>query len=605
MGIKEKCISWGKAGSNSEWSTMEIGPNFTASNLSYAASKFDNGSFANANLEEASANDSGVFFNPSKCIISIWIETDDSVSNGVRNTFKNAILLSWGDAGATNYIHFKSFTTGLGLFVVHSTGGTINYISNSSALTFSANTLQKLDIVIDKDGINGGSEYVRFYLNKNKIYGSTVVFPDFSTATPSQFRYLVNFFNRLDNWEGGLDNPKIYTDTNINDTFINEVIENDFVNEGFPFVTDTLPQVVNIKEEFPEKILLLGKDFIKEGWINSFPVLEYERTFGEDQLTLPEISIELDNSENSFSVDNPKSLFYGRNYINEIVEMIEGNLILFKGAIINLKENDRTWKTILKGRSFLNKDRYNRVIYSSGGTWETPATAAKKIFDDLGIKNLNNTSFVNAENYYNSNNVLIKVNVTFDDEMNLFEVMDEIAAHSAADIYEFNGLVYFQNYTENSPGSKKIIEANDLKAAPILEMDEKNIINQYLIEYDGGGSVEDTIETGLNSRKVFGTRYSERLTGAGIITFKDATAADFIGQNTIKMTHYDLSKLAKGRRSINIVIDYNNSTWIDLRSFFKLNYPSKNWNEKLFEVFKIRRDKENGNIEIKAYERAN
>jgi len=226
---RDSCILWNKNGSNAENTNSEIGQNGVISGvITYNACKHDNGSYSNNNANYISYAGNDLDLN--KIIFECWFKCDVATTNGVCASG----TVAWLDWYKSNNDRFIIFQSGTGFYVLTLVGGVLKQFQHTTGLTWGAGTLHHIIVVYNKDGIAGGANTSRVYLDGSLITtnnGAT----DNQTTDPAlgTLHQLVYFFNGASgqNFHGTQDNIKIYNNTD--QAIIDDIIANKD-NEDFP-----------------------------------------------------------------------------------------------------------------------------------------------------------------------------------------------------------------------------------------------------------------------------------------------------------------------------------------------------------------------------------
>ncbi|MHA1989077.1 MAG: hypothetical protein ACW98D_20845 [Promethearchaeota archaeon] len=201
---------------------------------------------------------SGFTFNFNRCASTFWTIPDTDVVNGVvqgtgpssRHGYFSKNLDS-----INNFMSFVSFGTDIGFtqFFTRVNGVSYNY-NVTTGFNMTAGQLYSIAVFLDRTGIGATSEVLRIYLNKVKVYSSTLVSAN-QTLTSGTLNYGAGINNGIYavtfQYDGVLDNPKDFnsfpskiTEQNVNDVLDNLDIErfvgvvpsnafNNGLNEGY------------------------------------------------------------------------------------------------------------------------------------------------------------------------------------------------------------------------------------------------------------------------------------------------------------------------------------------------------------------------------------
>ena len=225
----DNCVAWWKFENVND----EIGGfNFTDSGVTFGAGKFNNGAYTNTNGKYL--NVVNAMPSPTKFALEFWLKTDWSIANGHASSNDHSYFVWRYDAN--NRIYFYSMTGFTGL-EGKASGTNFGYYQNSGDLTWAAGLpFNHFLIVVDRGGIDGGADIVRWYLNGVLVYNSTAALPA-AAASTGYFRLMALDEAYGYNFGGMLDNAKLYNDTT--QALIDAIIANKDI-EGFP---STLPVV--------------------------------------------------------------------------------------------------------------------------------------------------------------------------------------------------------------------------------------------------------------------------------------------------------------------------------------------------------------------------
>ena len=86
------------------------------------------------------------------------------------------------------------------------------------------------------------------------------------------------------------------------------------------------------------------------------------------------------------------------------------------------------------------------------------------------------------------------------------------------------------------------------------------------------------------------------------IVFKDLTSAVYVGETYIKRSNVNLSTIPRPLIKIQYDLNIRFRQYIELGSFFKLTFAEEGWTVKIFEVYELRRNEDQQNINIVGYE---
>src|SRR5204862_391555 len=153
--------------------------------------------------------------------------------------------------------------------------------------------------------------------------------------------------------------------------------------------------------------------------------------------------------------------------------------LIWDGKLYNIIRNHSSGTASLISQNSLYEYRYSKVEYTSSD-WETGAEAVKNILDFYGITNYNENSINMSNGVLDDADCLLKVTVTASDKKNLSEVLEEIAKFCNADVFDYNGKIYFNAWrNSNLLIPKSSINDYDILEPPSVEVMDKLIKNDY------------------------------------------------------------------------------------------------------------------------------
>lgn len=359
----------------------------------------------------------------------------------------------------------------------------------------------------------------------------------------------------------------------------------------------------------PRILIFDNIDLYALGYAKDLIRIGEERTFGRSKLMPGDYTIELNNIDDFFSADNPKSIFSGVNWLFSplLVYNADGALV-WDGVIRNIERNHETKMATINSVSALYKFQNVKIDYQSAD-WETPADALKNIMIAIGFTDYDPASLQASADYHASVGCYLKCNFTSEANVTFQSVAEKLGEYGCADCYCHKNKIVYQVYRPFTGGIKVNLKESDLLEAPIVSVVEDEIINEFDIGYyeDGGTQATDAANNniGATSRAVYGLHdLPEMRSGSdnSQIIFKDKTSALFIGESYIRRTHALLATRARPRQKITTKISIEQKDWIDLNTFFTLSLTDELWMDKVFEIFSTNIDYESGQIEIVAYE---
>jgi len=229
----------------------------------------------------------------------------------------------------------------------------------------------------------------------------------------------------------------------------------------------------------------------------------------------------------------------------------------------------------------------------------------------VGFTKYNQKAYTDSDAQLDSASCYLQCNFNPEDGVSFMEAISKLAEYCNVDLYVHSDELYFQHWQPFTGGVTVTIEGDqkgEFKTAPKVSSSEKDIVNDYDIDYDGSDETPATDSNsnniGLASRNKFGThRLPAFRTGSGgQIIFKDKTSAIYIGETYIKETNrnYDTQPEPPRRAEFAISSDYRKL--ILLGTIFRINFSEEGWVEKLFETFEFTIDEKNDEIRIVAFE---
>ena len=180
--------------------------------------------------------------------------------------------------------------------------------------------------------------------------------------------------------------------------------------------------------------------------------------------------------------------------------------------------------------------------------------------------------------------------------------------YGAADVYSHKNEVFFVHSVPFTGGVSINFQEKDLRTLPIVDEDEKEIINDYRIGFDGDLDVPATDGNSNNigsaSRSLLSIHSLPEMgsDAGGQIIFKDKISAIYIGERYIKRTHKRLSTLPSPLTRIKFSIFTDFKSVINVGSFFTLTLSDESYVNKKFEVFEFNVNDDIDRINILAYE---
>lgn len=355
------------------------------------------------------------------------------------------------------------------------------------------------------------------------------------------------------------------------------------------------------------RLLVLDQDLIDLGYTIDLPNTTERKTFKRDLLFTNEFDFKVNNIDNFFSTNNSYSIFNGADWLYSSVELYnDDDILIWDGLLTNIRCDHRTKTAVLETTDKLYQQRTKYIEYESSSA-ENPATALYNIFVQEGFTGYNNKSLQDSIAYLDSNSVLVNVNINKSDNCTLVQAIDLLSVYSAADAYSHLGDVYFKVWQPITSASVifNTNSTNKLKSMPIINYLEKDLINQYSIDYkDAVSPVTDSVNYGAASRAKFGVRELDQIRSGNNkqIVIDDVASAKWIGEQYMKRSHYNISVSPRPLIAIQFDIDIYFKDYISLETIFELTLPDESWSSKLFEVYEFRHNEDQRNINIYAIE---
>jgi len=364
----------------------------------------------------------------------------------------------------------------------------------------------------------------------------------------------------------------------------------------------------------PRVELFDGTDIYKLGYIDKLPKIAESKTLGRDKLVQNEAVFNVNNFDNFFSVDNPKSNFSNTRWRYKSIKWFdEDGTLRWDGIIRDIislhAKNKKTGKLV--SNNVLSKFLNHNIEYESA-TWESPAQVFLKICDAIGFKAINLRSIEASDALYQNNNCFIKAFFGREDDITFQQAVDKIAMLGAADIYGHNNNLYFDLFREFTGGVVYTINDTDMISLPVVKSLESELINNYSINYVDSN---ETPATDLNSNNL--GRISRKEENNGIhdmaeidgdegndIEIKDKVSAVYLGEQNVKRTHKNLDNSRAGSlREILFEMSEKFKNLIDITTFFRMNLSDEGWNNKIFETYGAEIDSDRNILKLIAIER--
>ena len=362
------------------------------------------------------------------------------------------------------------------------------------------------------------------------------------------------------------------------------------------------------------RVLVYGKDLWALGLVTALPKVKEKKTYRRDLLISNNYNIPVINTNDIFSIGNPKSFLNGITWLYGEVEVFgtSGEKI-WQGVVTNIPRNHENKTAVIETKSSMYQLRKRKLSYTSSD-WETQATAFRNICDQEGFTNYNKQSVTVSESKLDAASCYIKCQFDLEDNINFMEVIQKLGDYSNSDVYSHGFEVYFQHWTSFTGGVSVFLNTESreigkkFKTVPNVSPDHSIMINDYSIGYDGDGGTPATDSNsnniGLISRNRYGTfALPETKSDANAqIIFKDKTSAIYVGESNIKRTHKDYATNPMPPDKINFSLYADHKDYIDLTTFLKLTFPDEGWTNKTFELFEFDIDEDTDDINCVCYE---
>ncbi len=364
------------------------------------------------------------------------------------------------------------------------------------------------------------------------------------------------------------------------------------------------------------RILLMGKDLYAMGVLNTIPEINETKGFGRGKLSPSDMTLEVKNFDDQFSIDNPASFLYGSNWQFSNVKAWDSDNNLFADCICaNITRNHVTKMVSIILKDIIFQNRKTAIAYTSSD-WETAATAAYNIMIQEGLTtaDFNNTLIQNSISQLTAAACYVKVNIALQDNVTLLTALEKLGPYGGADVFMYRNKICYQHWQPFTGGTSVSFNYNVAsqrpRTAPIISTMESSFYNDYNIGYEGDLNVPATDTANGNigdaSRTRFGTQKAPEIrcnsSSVNMIAVKDLTSAKYIGETFIKYGHSSLTPKPKVLQVINFDIDYSYRLNVDLGTYFKMTFSEEGWDNKVFEVAGIKRSLDKQNIAIEAWE---
>ncbi len=237
MNIRDYCKFHNKLGSDQEVANSEIGPDcFWRGSSIYQSGQFGNASYVrSAGYIESSdyitLDDYGNVFIYSFWLAPLgWSYTDGIASDSLYHYALNLYIDTDNRLVAS--------LSPLGFFFLIRVGGNSSAVYFTTGITSGDGEWHRMLVVYDRAGIGDGEDRRRLYFD-GSLVGSSVLVPAESSSTDWLLRIgATNGFGTPpaggQNFDGLIDNPKIFHAAHITEEIIAKALENQLI-EGFVF----------------------------------------------------------------------------------------------------------------------------------------------------------------------------------------------------------------------------------------------------------------------------------------------------------------------------------------------------------------------------------
>lgn len=358
------------------------------------------------------------------------------------------------------------------------------------------------------------------------------------------------------------------------------------------------------------QILFLSSqiDLYALGYTNENIDITESKTFQQSKLLENQISLTVQNYDDTFSADNPKSIISGVDYLYQplVINDTRG-ITVWNGIITDITRDHNSKMATIVSDSLMSKWQNINIAYTSSG-WETPASAIYNIFIAYGFTNYDNASLQRSIGVLITNTCYCKVNITLNDNISFFSAIEKLSEYACAYAYSSKGNIYIKHYEPFTGGVSANIAMKDIVSAPNVTNLFNNLINDYRIGYAGCGDIPVTDILGNNIASISRTRYNTKQLpemvsdDKGQIQFKDITSAKYIGECYMRRSHKTLTTAPRPLYQIDFTLSYDFYNYIELGTFFNITFTDESWDNKTFEVFSITSDIANYQIQLTAIE---
>ena len=368
--------------------------------------------------------------------------------------------------------------------------------------------------------------------------------------------------------------------------------------------------VYDIPVKKQPQIIVNGFDIYKSGHVAKLFNVSEEKTFKKSKLIFNDFNLDVNNFDDFFSRDNPKSIFYGKRLYMPVTIWNRDGLQIFNGVTLNLTRDHVAKTASIELSDTLATYSRTKIDYQSSD-WETPAIAVKNIMDKYDATAFYDLNSINTSDaIYKANNAYIQCDVRQNANCYLTNFIEKIAEIGCADAYIHNDLIRFDHwqYFTKSAGNLVNLDIGNLLMAPKINILFSEIVNDYRVRYTGDNGVAITDSDANNIGKLSRTNLSVfsmpeiRSTDTSQVQIKDKTSAIYFGECLIKRTHTNLLTNPNPLQTIDIELPIQDREWLDITSHFALTFSEEGWNKKPFEVMKILFDEDGNRIKLTAYE---
>ncbi len=362
------------------------------------------------------------------------------------------------------------------------------------------------------------------------------------------------------------------------------------------------------------RVIAFGKDLYALGLVLLLPKIKEKKTFRRDLLISNNYNLDVDNTDNLFSIDNSVSILNGIKWLYEELTIYgTSGEIIWEGIITDITRDHKNKTSVIETKSKLYQLRKRKIAYTSSD-WETQATAFRNLCIQEGFTAYNSQSVTRSESLLTENNCFVKVAFDLEDNINFMEAIAKLGDYSNSDVYSHGFEVYFQHWVPFTGGVSVFLNTETreigkrLKTVPFVRMDQGIMINDFSIGYDGDNEIPATDlnsdNIGLISRNRYGSISLPEMQSNenAQIIFKDKVSAVYIGNGNIKRTHKNLTTDPTALTKIVFNLFADHKDWITLETFLKLTFPDESWTEKVFEIFEFNVDEDADDISCVAYE---